>query len=223
MPMTDVDSAESGQSPSRYAHAAAYAAVWGFGFLVLRIFAVSGYNWDTAFAVSTTLRLNDGVSLVFGSLMGGHLLAAMLLTWVLPLLVAASLWGRRGSRPVLMLLAALGLVMLVALTISFHAWWLPPASAAVLGTFALSHRLPPQHRLRRSASAALTSVGWVSGIAVLVVAALVPTPWVPQEQIRTTEGTITGYVLSVDSGYLNVLTDQHKFVILISSDVLSRR
>ncbi len=60
--------------------------MWGFGFLVLRIFAVSGYNWDTAFAVSTTLNLNDGVSLLFGSLMAGKLFTAGLLVVTLPLL-----------------------------------------------------------------------------------------------------------------------------------------
>ncbi|CAN5903075.1 hypothetical protein BH23ACT10_BH23ACT10_12110 [soil metagenome] len=59
-------------------------------------------------------------------------------------------------------------------------------------------------------------------VALLLVAALAQTPWVPTEQIETTDGTITGYVLSVDPGYLNVLTDEQEFVILISSDVRSR-
>lgn len=59
-------------------------------------------------------------------------------------------------------------------------------------------------------------------VALLLVAALAQTPWVPAEQIETTDGTITGYVLSVDPGYLNVLTDEQEFVILISSDVRSR-
>lgn len=60
-------------------------------------------------------------------------------------------------------------------------------------------------------------------IAIVLVAAVVQTPWVPQEQIETTDGTITAYVLSVDSGYLNILTEDHKFEILISSDVISRK
>ncbi len=76
------------------AHAATWAAAWAFAFLILRIFAVSGYHWDTAFAVSTTLGLDDGLSLVFGSLMAGHLLVAVPLIFVLPLLLAAYLWGR---------------------------------------------------------------------------------------------------------------------------------
>ncbi len=68
----------------------------------------------------------------------------------------------------------------------------------------------------------MAGVGWAVGIAVLLLAALVHTPWVPEEYIETVDGTVTGYVLSVDSGYLNVLTAQREFVILISGDVLSR-
>lgn len=43
----------------------------------------------------------------------------------------------------------------------------------------------------------------------------------PHEVIET--GTIAGHVLSLDPGYLNVLTDDHEFVILISGDVISRK
>lgn len=220
--MSSAEGLPDSQRTGRSAPAAAYAAVWGSGFLILRVFTVSGYDWHTAFAVSTTLSLQDGVALLFGSLMAGHLLTALLLMVVLPLLIAASLWGSRGYRSVLLLLAALGLVILIALTLSFHSWWLPPATAAVLGTFALTHRLRPLHRAHRAARAAMASAGWVAGLAVLLVAALVQTPWVPREHINTRSGTITGYVLSVDPGYLNILTDQHEFVILLSSDVLSR-
>lgn len=119
-------------------------------------------------------------------------------------------------------MAALCLVMLVALTISFHSWWLAPATAALLGSLALIHRLPSRHRLRRGTGALMTRIGWVAAVGALLVAALVQTPWVPREQIDTTAGPVIGYVLSVDSGYLNLLTDQHDFVILLSSDVRSR-
>ena len=122
--MIDASSSEPERSSIRPANAAALVAVWVFGFLILRIFAVSAYNWDTAFAVSTTLSLNDGVSLLFGSLMAGELFTAGLLAALLPLLFAASLWGPRGHRSVLMLLTAIGAVLAAAITISFHCWWL---------------------------------------------------------------------------------------------------
>ncbi len=216
---TTTASQETDESPRRSTSATAHAAAWVFVFLILRVFAVSGYDWDTAFLVSTTLGLDDGLSLLFGSLMAGRLLTAVLLVGVLPLLIGAYLWGPRAHRPVVMLLATLGLITLVALTVSFGSWWLPLATAAVLGMFALIRRQPPQ---RRMWTAAMTRVGSVSAVAVLLVAALVQTPWVPRERIETTDGTVTGYVLSVDSGYLNVLTDDHEFVILVTGDVLSR-
>lgn len=44
----------------------------------------------------------------------------------------------------------------------------------------------------------------------------------PLEQITTVDGVIDGYVLSVDSGYLNVLTEDAEFLILISGDIVAR-
>lgn len=221
-PANSVDTKGSTEGAGRFSGAAAHVAAWGFAFLILRIFAVSGYDWDTAFLVSTTLGLDDGFALVFGSLLAGHLLTELLVVLVLPLLLAAYLWGPKTYRPVVMLLATLTLITLVALTASFNLWWLPLATAAVFGLIALLRRLPPQHRLRRVAAAVFARVGLVTGVAVLLVAAFVQTPWVPHEVIETTDGTLSGYVLSVDSGYLNVLTDEGEFVIVISGDVRSR-
>ncbi|MGI8457864.1 MAG: hypothetical protein ACR2LI_07110 [Propionibacteriaceae bacterium] len=100
---------------------------------------------------------------------------------------------------------------------------MPLATPVVFAAIALIRRLPGQSRVRRASSHALARVGWVAGVAVLVVAAFVSTPWVPREEIETTDGTVSGYVLSVDPGYLNVLTDEHEFVILVSSEVRSGR
>ncbi|WP_147453961.1 hypothetical protein [Tessaracoccus antarcticus] len=228
--MTAGDATETTETPEhsgRTAHRAWSAGVsstmWVFAFLILRIFAVSGYSWDTAFLVSTTISLNDGLAILFGSLMAGHLLVALLLVFVLPLLVAALLWGPRDRRLVMGLAATVSLVILVTITASFHSWWLPVAASAVLVSFSLIRRLPPDHRLRRVWFAVVVRASAVAGAAVLVLAAFLQTPWVPHEVIGTTDGTITGYVLSVDSGYLNVLTDDHVFVILLSSDVTSRK
>ncbi|MEO7132139.1 MAG: hypothetical protein ABIZ07_12265 [Dermatophilaceae bacterium] len=213
----------SQHAPPRLSLGAAHVAAWGFAFLLLRVFAVSGYDWDTAFLVSTTLGLDDGLALMFGSLMANYLLTAVLLVCILPPLLAASVWGTSEHRPLVMLLAVLGVLVLVALTMSFHLWWLPVATLAVFVVFLLIRRLPEGNALRRTVAKSLARVGLVTGLATLLAAAFVQTPWVPQEQITTKGGTtITGYVLRVDSGYLNVLTDEHEFVILLSTDVLSR-
>ena len=198
-------------------------AAVGFVFLILRIFAVSGYDWNTAFAVSTTLSLSDGLALVFGSLMAGRVLVQILLIIVLPLLIATFLWSSSGHRATVLLATTLSSVTLIALTVSFKIWWLPLATAAVFGVFALTRALPVKHWLRRMFGVAMAGVGGVTAVAVLIVAAFIQTPWVPHEAIMTTHGPVSGYVLSVDSGYLNVLTDEHEFVILNSSDVISRK
>ena len=83
--------------------------------------------------------------------------------------------------------------------------------------------LPEAHWLRRVAFAVLARGVGVAAWAALLIAAFVQTPWVPRETIETTDGTVTGYVLSVDSGFLNVLTDEHTVIILNTSDVRARR
>lgn len=220
---TAQESPEPSEGASRYLGGAAQLAAWGFVFLILRIFAVSGYDWDTAFLVSTTLGLDDGLALLFGTLMAGHLLTSILLIIVVPLLIAGYLWGPREHRPLATLLTTVGLVILLALTVSFRNWWLPLAAVAVFAVIALTRRLSKRGRLRRVSINALARASGVAGTAALVVAAFVTTPWVPQEEIETTDGVVTGYVLSVDSGYLNVLTDEQEFVIILSRDVRARR
>lgn len=217
------EAATSGESRRFSSGDLAPAAAVAFVFLILRIFAVSGYDWNTAFAVSTTLSLSDGLALVFGSLMAGHVLVQILLVGVLPLLLATYRWSSGGHRASLLLATTLAAVTMLALTVSFRIWWLPLATAAVFTAFVLIRKLSVKHFLRRIFTLAMASVGWVAGAAILLVAAFVQTPWVPHEQIKTTNGAVSGYVLSVDSGYLNVLTDDHEFVILNTSDVLSRK
>ncbi len=210
------------EPPSRLSGLAAPAAAWAFAFLILRVFAVSGYDWNTTFLVTTTLSVDDGLALLFGSLMAGHVLVALTLMIVLPLLVATFLWGQRGHRPVVVLPTTISLVMLVALTVSFHSWWLPPASIVLFGVIAVLRRLSAR-AVRHVVSIVMARVGWVAGVAVLLIAALVGTPWVPREEITMADGKVVdGYVLSVDSGYLNVLTPDHEFVILLSRDVVAR-
>ena len=201
---------------------AAPAAAWAFAFLVVRLFAISGYNWDTAFLVSTTLGLEDGLRILFGSFMTARLVVAPLLVTLLPLLIAAFLWSPTARRPTVVLLAGLALTTLTSLTLSYRAWWLLPATAAVFGVLVLIHRRQAGAPLRRLLAATIERIGWVVAIGALGVALATQTPWVPRERIETTNGRITGYVMSVDPGYLNVLTDDHNFVIVLTSDVISR-
>ncbi len=89
--MTTDDDHESATSeaplgilPNRTVSGAIPAAAWPFAFLILRVFAVSGYDWDTAFLVGTTLGIDAGLARIFGSFMAEHLAVAVLLVLVLP-------------------------------------------------------------------------------------------------------------------------------------------
>ncbi len=210
-------------TPHRAWSTGASSTVWVFAFLILRIFAVSGYSWETAFLVSTTISLNDGLAILFGSLMAGHLLVAILLVFLLPLLVAALVWEPKARRLVMVVSTTVAVVILVTITASFSSWWLPLAAVAVLVSFGLIRRLPADNPVRRVWWAVVARASGVAAAAALVIAAFLTTPWVPHEVIETTDGTINGHVMSVDSGYLNVLTDDHEFIIVISSDVISRK
>ena len=134
---------------------AAPLAAWLFVFLVVRLFAISGYNWDTAFLVSTTLGLDDGLRILFGSFMTGRLVVAPLLVVMLPLLVAAFLWSPSGRRPTVVLLAGLAISALLSLTMSFRAWWLLPITAAVFGALVLVRQLRLDSFPRRALTAAI--------------------------------------------------------------------
>lgn len=220
--MTPDSPAQSGSAAPGAVYGVGFAAVWVFGFVILRIFAVSGYDWNTAFLVSTTMSLDDGVSLLFGSLMAGEQLTAALITCAVPLLAAAALWGDRERRATLALLTGLGVALMVGLIVSERIWWPLPATVALFGILALARLLPRARGLRHGLSALLASIVWLIPAAALVLAAVIPTPWLPEERIVTVDGPVRGYVLSVDSGYLNVLTDDQEFVILLTSDVISR-
>ncbi|MBK6967892.1 MAG: hypothetical protein IPH29_01910 [Candidatus Microthrix sp.] len=163
---------------------AAPAAAWAFAFLVVRLFAISGYNWDTAFLVSTTLGLEDGLRILFGSFMTARLVVAPLPVTLLPLLMAAFLWSPKGRRPTVVLLAGLALTTLTSLTLSYRAWWLLPATAAVFGVLVLIHRRQAGAPLRRLLAATIERIGWVVAIGALGVALATQTPWVPQSGSR---------------------------------------
>lgn len=218
-----IATAEPAEGAGRYLGPAGFTAVAAFAVLVLRLFAVSGYNWETAFQVSTTIGLDDGIALVFGTLLAGPFLTAMLLILTVPLLFSAYMWGPVQRRPVAFLLTALGIGVMVALTATYQSWWLPAATVVMFSLFALIHRLLPKRRVRRLLMAAMSRASLVAGVGVLIIAGLIQTAWVPLEQIQTTDRIISGHVLSVDSGYLNVLTADHEFMIVLTKNVISRR
>lgn len=103
----DVVSSDDDGDADSGAGSAVPAAWWTFAYLVLRLFAVSGYDWNTTFDVSTTLSVNDGLALLFGTLLAANVVVTVFLIVVLPLLISTYLWSPEGRRAVIVLPTAL--------------------------------------------------------------------------------------------------------------------
>nr|AFJ68083.1 hypothetical protein [Streptomyces nobilis] len=211
-------------------------------FLVLRLFAVSGYDWHTAFAVLHTMDVDDSVSIVMGTLMADPLAAAVYLALLTPLAVLW-LWlslrearqldagdpaQGRPTRPgpksgILLLLGAL--VPLGAYVWSFHAWWLPLTALAVgIVLFAIGRGTKADGRLQQLARWTGRRLGMLILVGWLLAAATVRTPWVPLERIDLRDGAhLRGYVLQAEPGFLKLLTEHRRdFRILTDQEVGSR-
>ncbi|MFJ6697675.1 hypothetical protein ACIQM4_16615 [Streptomyces sp. NPDC091272] len=140
-----------------------------FLFLLLRLFAVSGYHWHTAFAVLHTIDIDDAVGIVLGTVMADSVVAAVLLAVLLPAFLFRVLGGfmmavrmrRRvvdrppdaheqpaGARSPVdlagLVLLAIVVAGVTAYILTFRAWWLLLAivlvGAAMVGFLALARR-----------------------------------------------------------------------------------
>ncbi|MER8046000.1 hypothetical protein [Streptomyces sp. NPDC094032] len=213
-----------------------------FLFLILRLFAVAGYDWHTAFAVLHTLDLDDGISIVLGTVMASSLAAALFLALLVPVAVFRLVLSLRAAgeerrerersglpagRPDLegVTLLVIALAAVAAYVWSFKAWWLPVAAALVGALFfSIAYGMKSTGFLRTAALWAGRHLGALMVGALLIGAATVSTPWVPLERIALTDGQqIRGYVMEAEPGFLKVLTDHDReFLILNDGDVASR-
>nr|WP_042184526.1 hypothetical protein [Kibdelosporangium sp. MJ126-NF4]CEL16359.1 hypothetical protein [Kibdelosporangium sp. MJ126-NF4]CTQ94283.1 hypothetical protein [Kibdelosporangium sp. MJ126-NF4] len=193
-------------------------------FLLLRLFAVTDYDWHTAFAVVHTLDLHDGIAISVGTVMADSVVGGVVLAVLLPLSTARVFRaGEQGARQGEWLVIVLLIAATVAYTVTNHAWWLPISSVvltALLGWLVRVHRTG---RLGEAVGFAVRRVGVIAVVALLCAAAVVRTPWVPLEKIDTTKGPVLGYVMEVSPGYMHVMqAGDRKLHIMLSSDVLAR-
>ncbi|CAL9637923.1 hypothetical protein [Streptomyces sp. enrichment culture] len=213
-----------------------------FAFLVLRLFAVSGHDWHTAFAVLHTLDLDDTIGLVIGTVMADSLASVLFLTLLVPVaalrLVMEVRTARaareralgRGERPERVdltgaLLLLIAVMAVVAYLRTFHSWWLVPLVLAVGALIVgIGYGVRAGGRLRRGALWASRHLLGLVALAMLLGAATVTTPWVPLEQIELRGGEeLRGYVMQAEPGFLKVLTERERaFRILTDQEVRSR-
>ncbi|MFJ2741803.1 hypothetical protein ACIO3O_19315 [Streptomyces sp. NPDC087440] len=217
-----------------------------FLFLLLRLFAVSGYQWHTAFAVLHTLDLDDSIGIVLGTVLADSVVAAVLLVVLLPAFLFRVLGGfmlaarmRKEGRldpdarfdmaGIVML--AIAVAGMTAYVLSFGTWWLPLASvlvvAAMVGFGALTRGAQGQvgEASRWAGRHIMGLVLAASVLAMLVSAAVVRTPWMPLERVEVKghEKPLRGYVLEAEPGFLKFLTEEDReFMIIRDGDVESR-
>ncbi len=194
-------------------------------FLLLRLLAVSAWDWETASEVLETINVDDSISILFGTLFAVPVVAGILVSVLLPLAAfdLIRLRARSGSVLGQMLLVVVLVVTAIALLKTFGYLWLPAATLIVFGLIAVHERVRRTPGERDILLIVVKRVGAMALVALLVLAAAVRTPWTPEEKITTKSGVMTGYVLSAEPGFLKVLTaDTRELVIVPSGDVGSR-
>ncbi|MFT4125412.1 MAG: hypothetical protein QM662_04200 [Gordonia sp. (in: high G+C Gram-positive bacteria)] len=193
-------------------------------YLLLRLLAISDWDWRTAADVADTVDFDDAISIVFGTLFAWPTLTGIMLMLLLPMivtrvLISAQTVPRQWHLSTLMFVAAVGAAT-VALILTFGEWWVligAVALSAVLVAAVLSRR---RHHVLR---AVVGRTGLIALLASLVLSVVVDTPWMSREEITTTHGVVDGYVLEVEPGFLKVLThDGREFRILRTGDVTAR-
>lgn len=197
-------------------------------FLLLRLMAVSHWDWKTAFHIVDIINFNDAITIVFGTLFAEPLYTAVIIMVLLPLTVLGTVWSLTSDESV-MDTAGTGLFAValttctIGLGLTYQYWWLIVGSAA-LGAGIVVVRLLWRRGLGyRFIGWILRRTALIGSIGALMLATVVADPWAPLEHIETTSGGVDGYTLKVDSGYLNVLTEEDReIVIIMGNDVLSR-
>lgn len=195
-------------------------------FLLLRIFAVSKWDWGIASDVAETVDLGSAPTLALGTLFAEPNLTAVFVMLLLPLMIIDLVWSQSSDlRHVvssIMSITVFGSVAVI-LTLTQGTWWLPVGAILIAALVVVLYLAWRHSAAQRAAQQLLTRVGLVAILGVLVLAATISTPWTALERIETKIQTINGHVLETPSGYLKVLdVETGRVVILISSDVISR-
>ncbi|MBD8506121.1 hypothetical protein HT102_06460 [Hoyosella sp. G463] len=195
-----------------------------FLFLLLRLLAVCDYNWNVAFAVIHTVDLNEGFGILVGTLMGEPLFTGIALALIAPLPLLRLLWpGSATHRGSALVLIAVVTTAYASLLVTYQQWWLLAITAAVTLTLVGLHRWRRHGRLHQAGTLLLRRAWLITGLLVLVLAALVRTPWVPLEHITLTDRTEDGYVMETSPGFLKILTAEDREFLIIPTDEVTAR
>lgn len=222
---TDTDGTESGSSGGATKTLSLGAGAAGL-FLLLRVMAISHWDWHTAFAVADVMDFSDAISIIYGTLFAEPVYTGILVMWLLPLVAIRLTWPvshpQFAVTSSVMLLAALG-TCTVALVITFDEWWVLLGAmliAAVLVGLRLAWRRGNIHRVTIQVLRTMPVTG---SIGALILSSVVTAPWTPLEHIRTDAGVLDAYTIKVESGYLRVLTENRRHMKIIPRDQVKAR
>lgn len=194
--------------------------------VLLRVVAVSGWSWHTAAAVAETIEISDVATIGLGTVFEQPILTGLVVAIALPLtivILARRLREDTESAVVPALLIVAEVVTGLTLVISQGQWWVPVIAVVMLTGLIVGESAVEQHVWRPRIRLTVQVLLVVAVATSLLLAAVVPTPWVPRERIVTTDDTFEGYVLETQAGFLKVLNrEKHELLILPVTDVESR-
>ncbi len=213
-------------------------------FVLLRILAVSHWNWTTATSVAGTIDLQSIFQMGMGTLFARPGLTGAVVMVLLPLVVLSLVWPTPGeSRWALapMLFATVLTAIAVSRVVTSRSWWLPVGVLVIGGGLVAVYRRWSDVLEHRYVVLGKRGLNVAILLAVLALAATIDTPWLEREQIEVTPtavedvldssardgaadtGMLTGYVLQVQQGFVRVLTVDRDVVILRTGQVVSRQ
>ena len=193
----------------------------GILFLLLRLLAVAHYDWHVAFSLADTVNFGDVIGVVVGTFLGAATLSGVLLALVLPLAVVRHVRHLREGewKPHQTVFIVVLAGVFFAAVITLRNW---PTLVAVLVASAVL--LAVLRQRGPYLSKVFAHMGVVVWLAFLALGGLTDAVWVPEQRLVLRDGsTVTGYVMTVQSPYTEVLTAKdRKIRILMSQNVVSR-
>ena len=194
-------------------------------FLLLRLLAVSEWDWNTAGAVADSLDFGDALPIAFGTLFARPELTGFLVALLLPFAALRALWPISGQGSVSLsgILAAIALVTVAVVWVrTFDSWWVV-IGAVVLGALLVAARMIWSRGVgRKLVLGVFRSAGVLAVVGLLALAVVIDTPWMSKERIDAGAGPFEGWVLEVQSGFVRVLTEERDVVVLFTDDIVER-
>ena len=194
-------------------------------FLVLRIMAISHWDWNTAGRVLDAFDFSDSASIVAGTVFSRPDLAGWMLGILTPFVLVRLVWHRHRKQFSLsgVTLAVLCVAMLLSVAFSARDALGLILAAVLLVALIISYRMDHEARFHKAVHWLVERSPVIALIGALVLAVVVDNPWASRETFTLSDGsTQSGYVLNESPSGLHVLNDQRQVEVLLNRDVVDR-